>query len=469
MTDEERRDELPEEAQQNNPELRPPENTDGFSVTENKTQSTEQGEQLSIDGLLSSDKPRDRKYLTESEYYQLKKEEEMKKLAEEFERKNSHDTKKKRRNWWIKTILMLVFIGISVYIMFTINQYVSSEGTKSFSEMIRGIHWGFFVVFIAVALLYMLLEGMKYSYLLKISTGKFRLKTSLKTMYLGKYYDAITPLATGGQPFQILYLHKKDIPAGVATSVPLVRFIVTTIVFCLISVVLLAIAPILVPAKSNLTSITYIVAWISLGLNLLVPVVIVFVSLFPKAGRRMIAGIVSLFSRIKIVKHKYPTMRKYIVEIDEYRNALKVLIKRWWKLIPMILICIAESVVYLSIPFFSTLAIAGPNVTGNLWELFLQTICLAIVSFYFVSWIPTPGNSGVQEASSTLVFSAIAGIGSVIGWMVLLWRFATFYVYLLSGIGITVYEIIRDAVRSKRAQKRQKQNGAPENTKTKDR
>ena len=286
---------------------------------------------------------RDRKYYTHAEYYQMTKEKELARLAKEIEEKESRDTKKKKRNWWIKTVLMLLLIVLSVAIMFTIVNYMGS-GTKSFKDMIKGADWRFFLVFVGIILLYMLLESSKYSYLLKISTGKCRLKNSIKTMYLGKYYDGITPLATGGQPFQIYYLHKKDIPAGVATAVPLVKFIVTTFVTCFAGVVMLALVPYVV-ALDDTTYWLVIVAWISLGFNLLVPITIMFVSLFPKIGRKMIAGIVSLLSKVRIVKRKYPTMKKYIVEIDEYRDALKLLIRRWWKLIPLVLICILTFVV----------------------------------------------------------------------------------------------------------------------------
>lgn len=272
-------------------------------------------------------------------------------------------------------------------------------------------------------------------------------------MYVGKYYDGITPLASGGQPFQIYYLHKKDVPAGVATAVPLVKFIVTTIVTCFGGAVLLGILPYVMSFDAK-TYWILVVAWVSLGINLLVPIAIVFLSLFPRIGRKMIAGIVSLLSKIRIVKHKYPTMKKYITEIDEYRNAFKVLIRHWWKLIPLVLLCILCFVVYASVPFFATLAIAGPGISDNLPLLYIQMVCLCMVTYYSVSWVPTPGNSGANEVSAAFVFtSTLPALTTLTGWMVFLWRFAIYYVFILSGIGISIFEIIRSAVRNKRAAK----------------
>lgn len=414
-------------------------------------------EELREKAYTDEDGKPDEKYYTHAEYYHMTKEKEILRLEQEIKDKAGRDTKKQRRSWWIKTTLMLLLIALSIGIMFGMNSYLSDGNTKSFSEIIQSVNWGFFALLVGVIVFYMLVESAKYAYLLKISTGKFRFRVSLKTMYLGKYYDGITPLATGGQPFQIYYLHKKKIPAGVATAIPLVRFIVTTFVFCALGIIVLAVSPLFI-AIDAATKVFYIIAWIALGLNLCIPMLIILVTLFPRFGRKLIALIVSLLSKIRIVRHKYPTMKKYITEIDEYNNAFKVLIRRWWKLIPLVLLALLESVVNLAIPFFTILAIGGPSVSDDLFLLFLQTVCLSMISFYSVSLIPTPGNSGASEFSSTFVFSTLSKtVSGFIGWMVFLWRFTTYYVYILSGIGISIFEIIRSAVRNKRAAKKEKE------------
>ena len=109
----------------------------------------------------------------------------------------------------------------------------------------------------------------------------------------------------------------------------------------------------------------------------------------------------------------------------------------------------------MALPYFAVLALAGPEVTVNHGLLLLQIMCLTMVSFYSASFIPTPGNSGASEAMTTLVFLTVTGINNILGWVILLWRFATYYVYILTGIGISIFEIIRSAIRNKRANKKQ--------------
>ncbi len=384
--------------------------------------------------------------------YHFAKEREVEKLTKEIEEKQSSSTKAKKRNKWIKNILLLVLIGASIGIMFLITGELG-DTSVSIGEMFRGVNWYWFGAFVGLILILMLLGALKYAYLLKISTGKYRLGISSKTMFLGKYYDGITPLGTGGQPFQIYYLHKKKVPAGIATATPLVRYIVETMVFCIAAFGLLIAAHFVVSLSGTTRTVTFVVAWISLAFNFIVPILIVLASIAPNLGKRVIVKIVTFLNKIKIVKHKYPTMKKYVYEMQEYSHSMKVMIIKWWKLLPLILINMLDTLAYVSIPFFAVLAVA--NVAPSA-ELYLQMCCMSMISFYVASLVPTPGNSGANESATTIIFLQIAasfGFAAVSGWVVLFWRFATYYLYILIGIFINVTDMIRGAVKSKRESK----------------
>ncbi len=384
--------------------------------------------------------------------YQRVKERDIQKLSAEIEDQDAENKKHKRRNWWIKTILLLLLIGLSIGLLFTITSVLSDEKV-TFGEMIRGVKPIHILTVLAAIVVYMFFESMKYCYLLKISTGKFRFRVGIKTMFLGKYYDGITPLGTGGQPFQIYYLHKKQIPAGVATAVPLAKYIVTTFVYCACAVVFFALSPMLLPGDVATTTIL-IISWVSMFFNVLVPVTILIISAFPRGGKKFIIKLITLLKKMRIVKRKYPTIRKYLYEVDEYRHSLKAIFRRWYMIIPLVLLCMLTLVASYSVPFAVALFVGGDAVTPT-WTLYAQILCLGCLSFYSSSLFPTPGNSGATEAASALVFVTLSdAISPIAGWLVLVWRFCTYYIYILSGIGINIFEIIRGAVRNRRARKK---------------
>ena len=358
--------------------------------------------------------------------------------------------KEKKKNttvgWWIKTILLLLLIGGSIAIMFTLGQYVT-ESQISIAEMVRGINYRFFAILIAVVVFYVFVESFKYSYMLKIYTGRFRLGTAFKTMFLGKYYDGITPLSTGGQPFQIYYLHKKNISKGAATAIPILRYIVGIFILTALSVVLLAIAPDHIP-QDTVGVTTRILAWISLAINFTIPLTVIFFSFFPKLCKRVIAGIVKLLYKMRIVKRQYAVTLKYLREMSEYSKTIKQFFREFHKHIPLVILSIVEVLMFVTIPFFVVIAIA--NVEPS-FELVVQIACLVIITRYVALLIPTPGNSGALEATGFLVFATVPGIGHVVGWVMLVWRFVNYYMYILSGIGINIFEIARSAYRNKKA------------------
>ena len=391
--------------------------------------------------------------------YHSAKERELVKLSQELEERTKIDTKKKKWKTALKFIFLAALIGLSIGLMFGLGDYVKEgEKTLSFTEMLKTtFSWQYFLIFLASIVVYIFFESLKYSYLMKISTGKWYLKNAIKAMLLGKYYDGVTPLGTGGQPFQIYYLHKRNVPAGVATAVPLVKYIVSTFVFGIICAVFLGLAPSQFRGNevSSAFSVSFMVlAWVSFAFYMLIPLVMVLLSVFPKAGKKIIAWIVMVLHKMRIVKRKYSVTKKYVFEVSEYRNALKLLIRKWYMLIPLILICVLVSFFYLSLPFLAMAAIGGnsENITLN-FDSLLQIWSLTAVSFFSASMVPTPGNSGAQEATSFFVFSTIAGISNVVGWVVFAWRFGNFYLYILVGILITLFTMIRDGVRAKRKRK----------------
>ena len=351
------------------------------------------------------------------------------------------------RGWWIKTALLLILVTVSIVMLFTLGDYLAGEETLTFSELLHSMNYPLLGVLLGVVLLYLFVESAKYSYMLKVYTGKFHFPTSVKTMFIGKYYDGITPFNTGGQPFQIYYLHKKkDVPHGAATAIPVLRYIMNVFVLSAISAVMLFIAPRYLDS-STLTLTVLIISWISFAVNLAMPITVILFSIFPKACKKIIAALVRLLAKLHLVKHRYKTTEKYVRELTEYSQTLQQVGRQIYKFIPLILLSAMESVLYMTTPFFVVIAIA--NVTPSL-ALAMQIACLVIITRYTALLVPTPGNTGAAEAASSLVFVTVAGIGSVIGWVILTWRFIIYYVYLLTGIGINIFELIRGSIRSKK-------------------
>ena len=370
-------------------------------------------------------------------------------FPEKREKQIKEPPKRNEKSWWIKTTLLLLLVVLSIVMLFTLGNYLTGEENPqlTFPQLLKAINYPFLLLLLGVISCYILVESSKYSYMLKIYTGKFLFRTSVKTMFLGKYYDGITPMSTGGQPFQIYYLHKKDIPSGAATAIPIMRYIVQIFILSTLSIVLLAVTPKFLE-QSTVNTTVLILSWVSLVVNAMLPVIVILFSIFPRPCKKVIMLVIKLLVRLKLVKHWYKIASKYLRELEGYSDAIKQFWKQLYKFIPVILLSFIEVGLFVTIPFFVVIAIGNVEPTLNLA---IQIACLVIITRYTALLIPTPGNTGAAEAASSIVFVTVAGIGSVIGWVILVWRFLTYYVYILSGIGINIFEITRSALRNKRA------------------
>lgn len=80
--------------------------------------------------------------------------------------------------------------------------------------------------------------------------------------------------------------------------------------------------------------------------------------------------------------------------------------------------------------------------------MFIAIMSLNVFATFGVSFIPTPGNSGVVEGMGVLAFSIAAG--AALAWSVLFWRFAVYYIYIFIGIGMTVFDLIVKNIKTKK-------------------
>ena len=119
-----------------------------------------------------------------------------------------------------------------------------------------------------------------------------------------------------------------------------------------------------------------------------------------------------------------------------------------------IVLVIIEGVLTFSIPFFAFKTFGGTTYAD------LSTIdtwmSMAFAFMYAqcaVSFVPTPGTSGAAEISFKAVFSTyFAGIagGNMMFWGMLLWRFLTYYVYIVVGLIVMFTDAINKWLKKKR-------------------
>lgn len=378
--------------------------------------------------------------------------------AEIDEALKSLDTKtieppKKHKLGWLGYVFLGVVIALGIWSIFKITADIDGDA-KSLSIALKGGNWVFGLIAFGVLLLILFSEWMKYAIIMKTTTGKHNLRTSLKVGLLGKFYDNVTPFAVGGQPMQIYYLHKKGFSGGVSSAVVLIKYFAQMFCYTLVSLLFMACnTGVLDRIDPTLRIVIIVGAWIGLVVNMFLPLMIVLFAVLPKFARGLASLIVGLGAKIKIVKDKEATMAKAEKVVSDFRAGFKIMSRKPLNLIGLVFFCLLEVLLTFSLPYFVMRGYSALPMEGELsgFTLYLTVVALNVYCTQAVAIVPTPGSSGVIDAALAGAYVAIAVTS--LSWALFTWRFAIYYIYIIIGMGLVIFELIRKIYRARKAKK----------------
>ena len=304
-----------------------------------------------------------------------------------------------------------------------INEFGNSKEAAELAEI--RINWWLLIPAALCFVVAFTLDLYKYVLLLRKNTkpGTFKRgedwKLARRTVIFGRYYDNITPAAVGGQPFQIYYLHKSGkLPSGLATTLPMIGMISLQIGFIILALVCF------IAGASDKMMMLGVTAWLGLLFYAFWPVMVLIATFFPKTTAKIINFVVKLLAKVKIIKNRDAAVKRIEYEVGEYAASVKMILKQRGLLAKLIIIMVIYNILIASIPFFVLTAFGGDVA-------YWPSLCLTVAVMSAVYFVPTPGNSGAAEGAFYLVFNALST--GYVFWAMLIWRFFTYYIYIIMG------------------------------------
>jgi uncharacterized protein (TIRG00374 family) len=366
--------------------------------------------------------------------------------------------KTKKKNTIVTVILLLINIGFMIFI---VSGLVSKVGEQNFFTYIKsqGSRLWWLVGGVLCYALYMFSQTIMFHTLVKSITGKSQWKLSYNVGITGKYYDNVTPFAVGGQPMQIVTLSKSGISPGASTSIPIIKMLINGLVSTLLALLFFVVGLHKIEPTNSFFAFLFIIFEI---LGVIGLVITLFASLFMiilSSGslftRSLVAWLVKVGYKLKIVKNYRVTLKKWLGQVNEYKASGKFLIKNKKVLVKMILYSCLESLSYAGISFFVVMAFMNPTymVENNIGIGFILLSC--IVKYYICSmagsYIPLPGATGLME----IAFIALYGefVGDAIVWALLTWRIVSYYFILIHGFINEITKIAKNVSKSRREKK----------------
>lgn len=284
--------------------------------------------------------------------------------------------------------------------------------------------WYLLLAFILLIIFWLFRTYPMYSFCKKINKT-FKYSDAFLLTLRTQFFNAVTPFATGGQPYQIYYIKKCGLNYAESTSVVLENFIVYQIALVLLGLISLFTNKIFHIFKNVL----FLQKLIALGfvINTLVIVVMFIVAFSKSMNKKLINFQINLLSKLHLVKNREETLEKWNTNINNFHKSAKILLKNKKSFIINILCnLVALSSLYL-IPLFILYAIGDFKSVQGLISIVTSAYIMIIGSF-----VPIPGATGGLEYGFLQFYGNFVS-GSKLKALMLVWRFITYYFGMIMG------------------------------------
>ncbi len=275
-----------------------------------------------------------------------------------------------------------------------------------------------------------LCDAGRFCALAKAAHEHVSLSLGIVLTWLNYFGSAVTPMQSGGGPFQVYALYKKGIPVGKGIAITLIRTMLTILILTLAVPIALLLDPEILEGSPFLKGLVYYVFVVILATWAFVA----FTILKPEAIRKLARVIVLWLRRFNLLKSNRLVIKIFSwldKEIDNYIMNFRIAFhsgKRWLFVGTML------SVLHL-LTLFTVLPVLMSAV--GLPFRYAQTIAVQAVFMFILYFVPTPGASGVAEGGGALLYSVLMP-ENMAGVMAIICRFFTDYISIFMGVVVVV-------------------------------
>lgn len=309
-----------------------------------------------------------------------------------------------KKKWIFNIIFLLLIFAATLYGVF------HGKDMGRIIEIIKTVNPFWLIPGVICVIIFIWGESIIIHYLMHSLGIKVKKWICFLFSSVGFFFSCITPSASGGQPAQVYYMKKEDIPIPISTMV----LLIITIIYKMV-LVLLGIALVIFGQGFIHRYLSDAIFWfyLGMGLNVVCVAIMVVFAFHPNFAKSiMIKGHI-LLERIHILKHRKSRAKKLVQSMDQYRGAAVYLQENKKVLIVVFLITMVQRFALFAATWFVYLAF-GLKGTSAFTVILLQgSIAVA------VDMLPLPGGMGISEKIFLDIFFPVFGSMLLLPGMVL--------------------------------------------------
>lgn len=291
--------------------------------------------------------------------------------------------------------------------------------------MNSGIHLNIFWIVTAVLcqLGNMLIDSLLLYLYIKREYTSFSLLDGIKSSFVGSFFSAITPSASGGQPMQVVFMSAKKIDAGYSSSCLIQKFLVfqiTSTVFTVLALIL--------KFDFFISNVNTPLLWIFLIAGFFSQVVvtggIMFASFNKKISGWLIKMASKLLNKIKFIKTPEKYIEKLQNQVELFHDGNKSLIKSPQLMVTSFVLIFVQILLIMLVPYCIYRGFSLNS--AGVFEMVCSQSFVTLAS----AMMPLPGATGAAELAFSVFYSMFFGT-AMLKSALLMWRVITYYAVIL--------------------------------------
>lgn len=320
-----------------------------------------------------------------------------------------------------KVLTFLVIVLVTGLVLY----FSLKDNYDEIINQILTINKGFLFLSFLLIIIYWLLKALVMKITVKKFKDNYTFFTALRLIVETNFFHAVTPFASGGQPYEIFSLKRSNLKMADATNVSIQNFIVYQIALVVLGTIAVICNYFMHIFPSN-SFLKYLVT-IGFIVNLVVIIVLFIISFTKKLNQKIVNFIIVALNKIRLVKNKEKTIEKFEKYISEFHSGAKILMQDKKTFMFMILCNFLALLAYYLIPL-ALLYGTGDLNSMNAFESVIASAYVMMIG----SFVPIPGGTGGLEYGFIVFYSTFI-TGPVLNAIMLLWRFITYYFGMIVG------------------------------------
>jgi len=306
-----------------------------------------------------------------------------------------------------KTILNLLFL-VLVFAL-TLYYVFHGEDMGALAAYLRQSDVRYWVAGTVLVVLFILSESVIIYYMMRSVGQPAVLTHCFLYSFVGFFFSAITPSATGGQPAQLYFMKKDKLSISISTLILMVVTITYKAVLVVIGLVIVIFRP-----SAIMKYLSPVIGWCYLGvaLNVFCVAFMMILVFHPTLAENILVSLIRVFCTITHSRKEKRWIQRISSAMEKYRSVADYLWKNKRVIVSVLLITFVQRIMWFFITYLVYLSFSLQGV-GPVTITTLQGMISVSVDM-----LPLPGGMGMSETLFLSIFRPICGEDFVLPVMV---------------------------------------------------